>query len=199
MRVISLLCSLMLLVACSSHSTSDAKVSNSGTPEKTESKYSQNLPSIDSTVVNNSKPVADSVPEKAYSRQFVLEEEVIADARNAGAAANPRNADAFKAPVQREPTLPLEKTFTLQLAAVREMQQALDYAKRYEIDPEQAGVAKILSKGQLWYVLAYGVFTSREAADLAKADLQAQGIPEPWVRTLATLEELSKEATANGY
>lgn len=199
MRVISLLCSLLLLVACSSNSSSDGPV-----PKEAESKYSKDLPATDLGADDSSDhfPQAGSAsaPESGYSRQFVLEEEVIASARDASDSPSlVRETDEFKAPTEPVQLPPLDQTFTLQLAAVKDMDQAIEYARRYGIGAEKAGVARILSKGELWYVLAYGVYASREEANLAKADLQAVGIPEPWVRSLATLEALAKEASDSGF
>jgi len=193
MRVLSLLCSLILLVACSSNSSSGASV-----PESPESSYSKGLPATDLAVAD-AVDTPGSPPESGYTRQFVLEEEVIASAKEAGSSIVARDSSDFKAPVERMPMPSLDKTYTLQLAAVKEMDQAIAFAQRYQIDSNQAGVARILSKGQLWYVLAYGVYTSKEDANLAKSDLQAKGVPEPWVRTLATLEALSKEASESGF
>lgn len=205
MRVISLLCSIVLLVACSSSPSSGASA-----PEDTESKYSQGLPATDfgaesSPVAAQPSASGTGSSETGYSRQFVLEEEVVASVR-ASDASRSRNSEEFQVPaandlaaVERQSLPPLDQTFTLQLAAVKDMQQAIEYAERYNIDAEQAGVTRILSKGQLWYVLAYGVYTSREHANLAKEDLEAHGVPSPWIRSLATLEALNKEAVRDGY
>lgn len=189
MRVLSMLCSLLLLIACASNSSTDPKAE---TPA--ESKYSSSLPSMDNADTASRQSPAD----KGYSREFVLEEEVVENARSAINDMEPRDGSRFDAPAEAD-LPPLDQTFTLQLAAFRNMEQAVDYAQRYQIEEQQAGVAKILSKGELWYVLAYGIYVSREDANRAKLDLQSRGVPEPWIRTIATLEELANEAKASGY
>ena len=196
MRIFSLLCSLLLLVACSSNTSTGTSL-----PEEGESKYSQSLPATDFDAEQPAKVEPAVSPENSYGRQFVLEEEVIAGVREGteSPSAGSGAAEDVQTPVERPPIPPLNKTYTLQLAAFKEMQQAVDYAQRYSIDADQAGVARIMTKGELWYVLAYGVYTSREDADRAKAELQSRGVPEPWVRTLSTLETLSREASENGF
>ena len=188
MRLLPLLCSLLLLVACFSNSSSGAPV-----PEPSGPGYYKDFPADDGV------DIATLVPENGYARQLVLEEEVIASARELDSSPEIEGSDDFQAPVERVPVPAFDESYTLQLAAVKETAQALEYAQRYQIDSEQAGVAKILSGGKLWYVLVYGVYTSREEANLAKSGLQARGVPEPWVRTLATLEASAREASENGY
>ena len=204
MRVLLLCGLLLLLVACSSNSSTKHTQQ-----QQAESRYAENLPATDLRAEPAPRVQAAPEPQSGYSRQFVLEEEVIASVRDKADSLPPRardTADFRTQGIERTPPgipqdamPPLDKTYTLQLAAFKQMLQAIDYAERYKIDADQAGVARIMTKGELWYVLAYGVYISREDANQAKADLQAMGVPEPWVRTLSTLEALSKEATQNGY
>lgn len=182
-----MLCGLLLLIAYSSGLLAN--------PDQTSerSKYSSTLPSM-----NIENAASANGTDRAYSREFVLEEKVVENTRAAVEDIEPRDAERFDAPIRRN-LPPLNKTFTLQLAAFKDMQQAVEYAERYQIEEEQAGVARILSKGEVWYVLAYGIYLSREDADIAKLELQAKGVPEPWVRTIATLEALANEAKENGF
>ena len=237
MRVLSL-CGLLLLLACSSNPSTE------GARQNAESKYAESLPATDLGAEPASRAQSVPVLERGYSRQVVLEKEVIANARGRddSTTARARAPADFKTPptppgipqeamppldkaytlqlavfkqkqriidyavktpqvssgIPQEAMPPLDKTYTLQLAAFKQRQLTIDYAERYKIDVDQAGVARIMNKGELWYILAYGVYISREDANQAKANLQARGVPEPWVRRLSTLEALSRKATRNG-
>jgi septal ring-binding cell division protein DamX len=194
--VFVLLLYTVLVTGCASQGS--VVPSASGQAEE-ESRYTQSLPATDMgavrpgdqerTEAGENTNRAGSNPERPYSRELALEEELILP----GSSPGPENV-AEEEPGSVRPAIDLNNTFTLQLVAMETMQGAIDYARQYRIDPEEAGVARILSHGEIYFVLAYGVYASHDEADRASLELQQQGVPEPWVRRLGTLERLSMEA-----
>jgi len=133
--------------------------------------------------------------ERLYARELILEEEMILPQSVPASSAEPdpaTNTEAQDSPV----AIDLYNTFTLQLVAMPSTESAIGYARQYGIDPEHAGVARILSHGEIYFILAYGVYSTRAQAENASEELQQMGVPEPWIRRLGTIERLSLEADA---
>lgn len=88
----------------------------------------------------------------------------------------------------------VHSTYTLQLVAMDNLDKAIAYAQKHNIDPRLGGVARTHTNGKLWYILAVGVYPTRAEAVVAKVELEARGVPTPWIRTLGSIEALSREA-----
>lgn len=201
MRVFSLLIAFLLIGGCSSSPSS--AVGNSP------SKYEAGLPATDmSSTAAGTAAATES--DGSYSRQLSLEESVVESVQSmqssislADQAADThagRNADKGADENAGGEPLPdlilpdLANTYTLQLAALDSVESAITYARRYDIEPDQAGVARTHLDGYVWYILAYGIYATRADAELAKIELESMGVPEPWIRALSAIEKLSKEA-----
>lgn len=197
-----LLLSLVLIAGCASQGPAET---SSASPQE-EPVYAQSSPATDmgSAGTNENEPDdATSVDpvdrERAYARELALEEEMIVPQPAPETESAPETVPETEPASEVEPVSPassidLYNTFTIQLVAMDSMDAAIAYARRYGIDPEQAGVARILSHGEIYYVLAYGIYSSHEQAEQASLELQQLGVPEPWIRRLGTLERLSMEA-----
>ena len=131
--------------------------------------------------------------ERPYSRELALEEEMILPQPTPSSSAEPEPATNTD-PQDSSVAIVLYNTFTLQLVAMKSMDAAIGYARQYGIDSEQAGVARILSHGDIYFILAYGVYLTQTQAENASEELQQMGVPEPWIRRLGTIERLSREA-----
>lgn len=193
-----LILSAILVSSCASQGA--IAPSSAGEQVDQESRYSQSLPATD---MGASQPRDQELPgeaasenssspepgrERTYSRELTLEEEMVF-ARPSEEENIPEDQSG---PEQSE--IDLNNTFTLQLVAMESMEGAVNYARQYRIDPKEAGVARILSHDKIYFVLAYGVYATYAQAEQASLELQKQGVPEPWVRRLGTLERLSMEA-----
>lgn len=189
-----LLLPLILVAGCASRQSVEAP----GAPSQEGPTYAQSLPATDmgSSPVNESDNTssANRDTERAYARELAFEEEMIIPQPSAPAPESDREPQAGVEPASPNTAIDLYNTFTLQLVAMQSMDNAIAYARKYDIDPEQAGVARILSHGKIYYVLAYGIYSTHEQAEQASQELQQLGIPEPWIRRLGTLERLSSEA-----
>jgi len=131
--------------------------------------------------------------ERTYARELAFEEEVIVPQSSPALTSEPEPVSEVEL-ANPASSIDLYNTFTLQLVAMDSMGGAIAYARQHAIDPEKAGVARILSHGKIYYVLAYGIYANEEQAEQASQKLQQAGIPEPWIRRLGTLERLSTEA-----
>jgi DamX protein len=84
--------------------------------------------------------------------------------------------------------------YTLQLLGSRHKQPILDYIRRNKLDRERCAYYQGSFKGGEWYVLVYGVFSSRTAALAARNELPARVQKEkPWARTLASIQTAIRE------
>mgnify|MGYP001818363064 FL=1 len=82
------------------------------------------------------------------------------------------------------------KDYTLQLLTVSNKQAVLDYINTYQLR-DQAIYFAAVRDGKPMYVLVYGAYTSRVAAEQASADLQAKlSQSTPWIRTFADIHVL---------
>lgn len=189
-----LLLLLILVAGCASRQSVEAPAVRS----QEEPAYAQSLPATDmsSSRVNESDNTssANGNTERAYARELAFEEEMIIPQPSAPAPESDSEPEAEVELASPNTAIDLYNTFTLQLVAMLSMDDAIAYARQYDIDPGQAGVARILSHGKIYYVLAYGIYSSQTQAERASQELQQQGIPEPWIRRLGTLERLSAEA-----
>lgn len=188
-----LLLPLILIAGCASREP----VETSGARSQEESVYAQSLPAtdMDASRANESSdpsPVNRS-SERTYARELALEEEMIIPGSSSAPVPEDESVSEID-PISPPNTIDLYNTFTLQLVAMESMSGAIAYAQEYGIDPEKAGVARILSRGEIYYVLAYGVYSNQVQAEQASQELQQLGVPEPWVRRLGTLERLSAAA-----
>ncbi|MEQ9568231.1 MAG: SPOR domain-containing protein, partial [Pseudomonadales bacterium] len=179
-----LLLLLILVVGCASRES----VETSGARSQEESVYAQSLPAtdMDASRANGSSDSNSSSRsrERTYARELTLEEEMIVPRSSVPAPALEDEALSEVEPISPASAIDLYNTFTLQLVAMGSMDDAIAYARQYDIDPEKAGVARILSHGKIYYVLAYGIYSNERLAEEASQELQQLGIPEPWIRRL---------------
>ena len=176
--VITLLTIFLLLSGCVSPNTDSSSVAgNQGTP---------------ATTAQDVLSGENQSSERPYARELALEEEMILPLPSSSVTEPEAetNFDVQDSAV----SIDLYNTFTLQLVAMETMEGAIDYARQYGIDSEKAGVARILSHGEIYFILAYGVYSTQTQAERASAELQQMGVPEPWIRRLGTIEQLSKAA-----
>ena len=193
MKALVAITASLLIISCSS--SSSTKAASSGAEAETgRSKFEDTLPATDLGAADASAAETDS----ALPSELVLQEEVIFSASDSRAAGDGGPLDTESLSQQSAPApevqVDIDRLFTLQLAALKSMEKAVEYAEKHGIEAEQAGVARVLSNEQIWYVLAYGVYQSMAEAERAKSGLVDRGVPPPWIRTLGTLERLSKEA-----
>jgi DamX protein len=87
------------------------------------------------------------------------------------------------------------ESYTIQIMGVYNEQSLLDFIKRYQI-LEQGEVAyyETLFQGRPWYQLLYGLYPTKQAAQLA-ADELPENIRRagPWMRRLASIQQAIKE------
>ncbi len=197
---------LLLSAVLASGCASRGPVTPAGSGEQAEenSGYAQSLPASDMGASRNSDQgpsgeqesvddasAGEAGNERPYTRELTLEEEIIHSGPSDAPAVDETEAIG---PENERQSIDLNNTFTLQLVAMESMEGAVNYAQQYRIDPREAGVARILSQGKIYFVLAYGVYSTHTQAEQASLELQQQGVPEPWIRRLGTLERLSREA-----
>ncbi len=199
---IILLLSVLLVSGCASRGS--VTPADSGPRAEEDSGYAQSLPASDMGASRNSGQgpsgeqesvddarTGEAGNERPYTRELTLEEEIVRSSPSDAPTVEETEADGTE---NERPAIDLNNTFTLQLVAMESMEGAVNYAQQYRIDPREAGVARILSQGKIYFVLAYGVYATHTQAEQASLELQQQGVPEPWIRRLGTLERLSREA-----
>ena len=187
------LVTILILSSCASQQDSSDMQS---------SPYASSLPATD-MVIQNSNQQASSGPsveieldDRVIQDSNVLVEEAIIPANRGYQASSQADASLTETNMA---AIDIANTFTLQLGAFESMESAVSFARLHGIEEAQAGIARILSQGNIYYVLAYGVYTSREDADAASLEMQRQHNITPWIRRLSSLEERSAAADALGY
>ncbi len=96
-------------------------------------------------------------------------------------------------PVTREPADTVlaqpPEYYTVQLIAMQEKEQVLDYARQNGLD--HPIYVRIQSQGTDWYVLLLGFYPDRDTAEFARKQWEGARILKirPWIRKLAPLQE----------
>ncbi|RDH83455.1 MAG: hypothetical protein DIZ78_14350 [endosymbiont of Escarpia spicata] len=79
--------------------------------------------------------------------------------------------------------------FTLQLIGVEQLASLRRFVKRHDLE-KQAGYIRTKRKGKAWYVLLWGVYPERDAAQKAKRKLpRSLGGRDVWARTVGSLQQ----------
>jgi DamX protein len=79
--------------------------------------------------------------------------------------------------------------YTLQLVTLSEHERATELIAR-QPDPGEFAVFRNRRNGQVFYVITYGVFSSRSAAERAAASLQGElRNLTPWIRPFSLVQE----------
>ncbi|MEH6548561.1 MAG: SPOR domain-containing protein [Pseudomonadales bacterium] len=89
----------------------------------------------------------------------------------------------------------LTSRYTIQMGAFKDESAARSLASSSGLDLDQMGVARIASKGNIFFVLAYGLYTSADEAEQAAQEVCAKaGLDNCWVRNLEKMKELAAKA-----
>jgi DamX protein len=106
-------------------------------------------------------------------------------------------APAVKTAVQRENWLLAQdpESYTIQIMGVYNEQSLLDFIKRnQELEQGEIAYYETLFQGRPWYQLLYGIYPTKQAAQLA-ADELPENIRRagPWMRKLAVIQQAIKD------
>ncbi len=91
--------------------------------------------------------------------------------------------------------LDLDNMYTIQLAALTSLENALQWVKQQQLNTTDVGIAHTYANDKESYIVATGVFNSFTlASDSAVKFCQENKLNGCWVRNLAKIEALTKAA-----